>query len=48
MSLGESIYLGSGRPRQTHQVMLSGAVESGGSTIRWALRRAPQRSGDDR
>jgi uncharacterized heparinase superfamily protein len=44
MSLGESVYLGSGRPRQAQQVMLSGTVESGGSTIRWALRRVPRRS----
>jgi uncharacterized heparinase superfamily protein len=47
MSLGESIYLGSGEPRRTQQVMLSGTVEDGGSTVRWALRRAPRRPSND-
>jgi uncharacterized heparinase superfamily protein len=41
MSLGESVYLGAGKPRKTQQVMLSGTVEGGGSTVRWALRRPP-------
>ncbi|HZU89907.1 MAG TPA: heparinase II/III family protein [Stellaceae bacterium] len=47
MSLGESVYLGSGRPLPAQQVMLSGTVESGGSTVRWALRRAPRRPGEE-
>lgn len=47
IGLGESIYLGSGEPRKTTQVMLSGAVEAGGTTVRWALRREQHRlSGD--
>jgi uncharacterized heparinase superfamily protein len=39
MSLGESIYLGSGAAKRTQQVVLSGAAAPGGSTVRWALRR---------
>jgi uncharacterized heparinase superfamily protein len=39
MSLGESVYLGSGEPRRAQQVMLSATVEGGGTTVRWALRR---------
>ncbi len=42
MSLGESVYLGSGEARKTQQVVLSGAVEPAGATIRWALRREPR------
>jgi uncharacterized heparinase superfamily protein len=38
-SLGESIYLGSGEPRKTQQVVLSGTTDAGGATVRWALRR---------
>jgi uncharacterized heparinase superfamily protein len=38
MSLGESIYLGSGEARKTQQVMLSGTAAPGGTTVRWALR----------
>jgi uncharacterized heparinase superfamily protein len=41
MSLGESIYLGSGEPRKTQQVVLSGTTRDGGATVRWALRREP-------
>jgi uncharacterized heparinase superfamily protein len=47
LSLGESVYLGSGKPRRTQQVMLSGTVEGGGSTVRWALRREPPQPGHD-
>jgi uncharacterized heparinase superfamily protein len=39
MSIGESIYLGSGELRETRQIVLSGTTGPGGSTIRWALRR---------
>jgi uncharacterized heparinase superfamily protein len=46
MSLGESVYLGTGRPRKTQQVMLSGTVEGGGATVRWALRRARRRDAE--
>jgi uncharacterized heparinase superfamily protein len=44
MSLGESIYLGSGEPRKTQQVVLSGTVPPGGAAVRWALRREPRRA----
>ena len=44
MSLGESIYLGSGAARKTQQVVLSGTVPAGGATIRWAIRREPKRA----
>jgi uncharacterized heparinase superfamily protein len=43
MSLGESIYLGSGEARKTQQVVLSGTVPPGGATVRWALRREARR-----
>jgi uncharacterized heparinase superfamily protein len=42
MSLGESIYLGSGEPRKTQQVVLSGVTDAAGATVRWALRREPR------
>ncbi|HUC70042.1 MAG TPA: heparinase II/III family protein [Stellaceae bacterium] len=38
MSLGESIYLGSGEARKTQQVVLSGTAAAGGTNVRWALR----------
>jgi uncharacterized heparinase superfamily protein len=41
MSLGESVYLGSGEARKTQQVVLSGTVGAEGATVRWALRREP-------
>ena len=41
MSLGESIYLGSGEPRKTRQIVLSGITGGGGATVRWAIRREP-------
>jgi len=42
MSLGESVYLGSGGARKTQQVVLSGTVGAEGATVRWALRREPK------
>jgi uncharacterized heparinase superfamily protein len=39
LSLGESVYLGSGEARKTQQVVLTGLVEPAGATVRWALRR---------
>ncbi len=39
MTLGESIYLGSGEARKTQQVVLSGTAAPGGTSVRWALRR---------
>jgi uncharacterized heparinase superfamily protein len=47
MSLGESIYLGSGEVRKTQQVVLSGAAAPGGSTVRWALRRERREAAAD-
>jgi uncharacterized heparinase superfamily protein len=44
MSLGESIYLGSGEARRTQQVVLSGTVPPGGITVRWAIRREPRKT----
>jgi len=41
MSLGESVYLGSGEARKTQQVVLSGTVGADGAAVRWALRREP-------
>ena len=42
ISLGESVYLGSGEARKTQQVVLSGTVGSEGAAVRWALRREPK------
>jgi len=42
ISLGESVYLGSGEARKTQQVLLSGTVGSEGAAVRWALRREPK------
>ena len=42
MSLGESVYLGSGEARKTQQVVLSGTVGAEGAAVRWALRREPR------
>jgi uncharacterized heparinase superfamily protein len=47
MTLGESVYLGSGEARKTQQVVLSGAVAPGGTGVRWALRREPARAAAD-
>ena len=42
MSLGESIYLGTGELRKTQQIVLSGSTGPSGATVRWALRREPK------
>jgi len=42
ISLGESVYLGSGEARKTQQVVLSGTVGAEGAAVRWALRREPK------
>ena len=42
MSLGESVYLGSGELKKTQQVVLSGTTGAGGATVRWAIRREPK------
>ncbi len=47
MSLGESVYLGSGEARKTQQVVLSGTVAPGGTAVRWALRREPRETAAD-
>jgi uncharacterized heparinase superfamily protein len=39
VSLGESIYLGSGEPRKSQQVVLSGSTGPEGTSVRWAIRR---------
>ena len=41
ISLGDSIYLGSGKSRRSQQIVLSGTAAPGGTTVRWALRREP-------
>jgi uncharacterized heparinase superfamily protein len=45
ISLGDSIYLGSGELRKTRQIILSGAALPGGTAVRWALRREPDSGG---
>jgi uncharacterized heparinase superfamily protein len=44
MSLGESIYLGTGELRKTQQIVLSGTTGPSGVTVRWAIRREPNGS----
>jgi len=39
MSIGESIYLGTGELRKTQQIVLSGTTDPSGATVRWAIRR---------
>jgi uncharacterized heparinase superfamily protein len=41
MSLGESIYLGSGEAKKTQQVVLTGTTGTSGAVVRWAIRREP-------
>jgi len=48
MSLGESVYRGSGEARKTQQVVLSGNVPAGGTAVRWAIRREPRKAVADR
>jgi uncharacterized heparinase superfamily protein len=47
MALGESIYLGSGEARKTQQIVLTGTAAPGGTAVRWALRREPQKATAD-
>ncbi|HEV2303257.1 MAG TPA: heparinase II/III family protein [Stellaceae bacterium] len=47
ISLGESIYLGSGEARKTQQIVLSGAVAPEGASVRWAIRREPRKPAED-
>ena len=42
MSLGESVYLGSGEAKKTQQVVLSGTTGPEGAVVRWAIRREPK------
>jgi uncharacterized heparinase superfamily protein len=44
MSLGESVYLGSGEAKKTQQVVLSGTTGPNGALVRWAIRREPKAS----
>jgi uncharacterized heparinase superfamily protein len=46
LSLGESIYLGSGELKPTQQVMLSGVTGPNGASIRWAIRREGRAPGE--
>ena len=39
MGLDDSVYLGSGEPRKSRQIVLSGSTGPSGATVRWALRR---------
>jgi uncharacterized heparinase superfamily protein len=39
MSLGESIYLGTGELKTGQQIVLSGTTDANGASVRWALRR---------
>jgi uncharacterized heparinase superfamily protein len=39
MSLGESVYLGTGEAKKTQQIVLSGTTGPDGAAIRWAIRR---------
>ena len=45
MSLGESVYLGSGEAKKTQQVVLSGITGPEGALVRWAIRREAKSSG---
>jgi uncharacterized heparinase superfamily protein len=47
LSLGESVYLGSGEARKSQQLVLGGTVPPGGATVRWAIRREPKRAVGD-
>ncbi len=40
IGIGESVYWGTGAPRKTRQIILDGHVATGGTIVRWAIRRA--------
>ena len=46
MSLGESIYLGTGEIRKTQQIILSGHVGTQGAEVRWAIRREGRKASE--
>jgi uncharacterized heparinase superfamily protein len=46
MSLDESIYLGSGEPCKTQQIILRGTTGPSGATVRWAIRRESRTPGE--
>lgn len=46
LSLGESVYLGSGEARKTQQVVLNGTTGETGAAVRWAVRREPKPEND--
>jgi uncharacterized heparinase superfamily protein len=46
LSLGDSIYLGSGEMKPTQQVMLSGTTGPNGASVRWAIRREGRAPGE--
>jgi len=39
LSLGESVYLGTGEVKKTQQIVLTGTTGTSGATVRWAIRR---------
>ncbi len=39
LGLDDSVYLGSGEPRKSRQIVLTGSTGPSGATVRWALRR---------
>lgn len=41
MTLGESVYLGTGELQKTQQIVLSGTTGPSGASVRWAIRREP-------
>jgi len=45
MTLGESVYLGSGKARKSQQVVLSGRTGQSGVAVRWAIRRETKAPG---
>jgi uncharacterized heparinase superfamily protein len=40
LSLGESVYLGTGEVKKTQQIVLTGTTGPTGALVRWAIRRA--------
>ncbi|HWE76384.1 MAG TPA: heparinase II/III family protein [Stellaceae bacterium] len=47
LSIAESIYVGAGGTKKTHQVVLDGHVGSNGAIVKWALRREAKKPSED-
>jgi uncharacterized heparinase superfamily protein len=45
LSLGESVYLGTGEVKKTQQVVLTGTTGPTGALVRWAIQRVPGTAG---